>query len=75
MDLNMPHLDGFELSEKMFKIRADIPVILTTGYAELVDKQKIKKLGFHSLLMKPYKLDDVSRIIIDILKSHKKRSH
>jgi CheY-like chemotaxis protein len=72
LDLNMPHLDGFELAERIIKIRADIPVILATGYAELVDLQKVEKLGFKSLLLKPYRLDDISRLIAENLKSNKK---
>jgi len=72
LDLNMPHLDGFELAERIIKIRADIPVILTTGYTDLIDSQKVERLGFHSLLLKPYRLDDISRLIAEILKSGKK---
>lgn len=69
LDLNMPHLNGFELAERIFKIRADIPAILTTGFAELIDPQKIEGLGFHSLLLKPYAINDISPLIAEILKS------
>jgi signal transduction histidine kinase/ActR/RegA family two-component response regulator len=72
LDLNMPHLDGFELAERIIRIRADIPVILTTGYAELIDAQKLERLGFHSVLLKPYKLSDISRLAAEVLKSGKK---
>jgi CheY-like chemotaxis protein len=65
----MPHLNGFELAERIFKIRADIPVILTTGFAELIDPQKIEELGFHSLLLKPYRINDISPLVAEILKS------
>lgn len=75
VDLNMPYLDGFELSEKIFNIRPDIPVILTTGYAELIDRQRIEKLGFHSLLMKPYQMDEISLVISEILVSKQKKAH
>jgi signal transduction histidine kinase/ActR/RegA family two-component response regulator len=72
LDLNMPHLDGFELAERIIKIRADIPIILTTGYSELIDPQKLERSGFHSVLLKPYKLSDISRLAAEILKSGKK---
>jgi signal transduction histidine kinase len=68
VDLNMPHLNGFEFTEKIYKIRAEIPVILTTGYSELIDNQKIEKLGFNSVLLKPYELNDISRLAAEILK-------
>jgi signal transduction histidine kinase/ActR/RegA family two-component response regulator len=68
LDLNMPHLNGFELAERIFNIRGDIPVILTTGFPELIDPQRIEELGFHSLLLKPYRINDISRIVAEILK-------
>jgi signal transduction histidine kinase/CheY-like chemotaxis protein len=68
LDLNMPHLNGFELAERIFEIRADIPVILTTGFADLIDAKKIEELGFHSLLLKPYRVDDISPLVAEILK-------
>jgi len=75
VDLNMPHLNGFELTERICKTRADIPIILTTGYAELIDSQKIEKLGFRSLLMKPYTINEISRLIAEILNPEKKNRH
>jgi signal transduction histidine kinase/ActR/RegA family two-component response regulator len=75
LDLNMPHLNGFELAERIIKVRPDIPIILSTGYSELIDSKKIKDLGIHSLLLKPYKLNDISRCMAKILKSKKKSDH
>ncbi len=69
LDLNMPHLNGFELAERIFNIREDIPVILTTGFSDLIDPQRIEELGFHSLLLKPYRINDLSRIIAEILQN------
>ncbi|MBN1221916.1 MAG: response regulator, partial [Candidatus Aminicenantes bacterium] len=67
VDLNMPHLNGFELTERLLAIRSDIPVVLTTGYTEMIDSKKIEKLGFHSLLLKPYKIADIARLLKEIL--------
>lgn len=72
LDLNMPHLNGFDLAERIIKIRADIPIILTTGYPDLIDTQKIEQVGFHSILLKPYELNNISRLVGEILKSEKK---
>lgn len=71
LDLNMPQLNGFELTERILDIRPDTPVILTTGFAELIDPKKIEELGFRALLLKPYKLDDISPLIAEILESEK----
>jgi DNA-binding NtrC family response regulator len=75
VDLNMPYLDGYELTEKILEIREDTPIILTTGFEEMVDAKKMEKLGLHSFLPKPYKLNDISRCITELLKSGKKSGH
>jgi len=67
VDLNMPHLNGFEFTEKIRRIREDAPVILATGFTDMLDSQKIEKLRFRSLLLKPYRPMDISRRIMEIL--------
>lgn len=71
VDLNMPHLNGFELTEIIRKIRVELPVILTTGYAEMIDTKKMDQLDFHSLLLKPYRLTGIASRIAEILKPEK----
>jgi signal transduction histidine kinase/ActR/RegA family two-component response regulator len=75
VDLNMPYLNGFEFTEKILDIREDTPVILTTGFEEMIDRKKIEELGLCSVLLKPYKLNDIARCIAEILKSGKKKAH
>jgi signal transduction histidine kinase/ActR/RegA family two-component response regulator len=75
LDLNMPQLSGFELAERIFRIRSNIPIILTTGFAELIDPEKIEELGFHALLLKPYRTDDISPLIAEILKPERGDLH
>jgi CheY-like chemotaxis protein len=71
VDLNMPYLDGYELTEKILQIREDIPVILTTGFEDMIDAQRIENLGFFALIMKPYQLNDISSCIAEVLKKGK----
>ena len=52
-DHTMPQQTGIELARKFLDIRSDIPIILITGFSELVDLQKIKELGIKELLYKP----------------------
>ena len=75
VDLNMPYIDGFELTQRILKIRADTPVILISGFEEMDDTKKREKLGIHSILMKPFDLIDISHRIAEVLKSRKKNEH
>jgi PAS domain S-box-containing protein len=52
-DLTMPHLTGVDLSRQIKRIRSDIPIILCTGYSEMIDEKKIEDLGIQAFLMKP----------------------
>jgi PAS domain S-box-containing protein len=38
-DLSMPGMSGFELTEEIHRTRADIPVVLTSGYLQTDDQQ------------------------------------
>jgi len=39
-----------KLSEKLIKIRSDIPIIICTGNSLLIDEEKAKRLGLLVML-------------------------
>ncbi len=59
-DMTMPYMTGENLSKKIKSVRPDIPVILCTGYSELVDEDKIKNAGISQLIMKPLSLHEIA---------------
>jgi len=52
-DMTMPQLTGMELIQQLFAVRPHIPVILCTGFSELITKEKACALGIRELLTKP----------------------
>lgn len=52
-DMTMPNLNGDQLIQAVLKIRPDMPIILCTGYSEIIDEQKAKKLGVRFYIEKP----------------------
>lgn len=62
-DMTMPHLTGLDLIEHVFAIRPDMPVILCTGFSELINREKATALGIHSFLMKPIAIDKLLQAI------------
>jgi PAS domain S-box-containing protein len=52
-DMTMPHLTGVALVQKIKENRPDIPIILCTGYNEMIDEVKAEELGIQAFLMKP----------------------
>lgn len=52
-DMTMPELTGEELSKQLLDVRADVPIIICTGYSEKLDKQQAEKIGIKGFLHKP----------------------
>jgi len=66
-DQTMPKLTGLDLSKRLLAIRADIPIILCSGYSELVDEEKAKSIGIRSYLNKPIDQKQLLQVINDSL--------
>jgi len=52
-DLSMPGMSGLQLADEIRSIRADLPVILTSGYVSPEDQSRANELGIHAILNKP----------------------
>lgn len=67
-DHTMPRMTGTELAQELINVRPDIPVILCTGYSELVNREIAKDLGIREFIMKPMsrsELADTIRRVLD----------
>jgi signal transduction histidine kinase len=58
-DFTMPHISGMDLSNRILKMRPDIPIILCTGFNEDIDEKEVKAAGIRELLIKPTSMDDL----------------
>ena len=66
-DQTMPHLTGEKLAKGLMQIRKDIPIILCTGYSELVTEKKAKAAGIREFVMKPLVMRDLSETVRKVL--------
>jgi PAS domain S-box-containing protein len=67
-DMTMPGMTGAQLSREILKIKPEFPIILCTGFSELVSEGEAKAMGIRRFLMKPVFLDTLAgeiRIAID----------
>ncbi|MES0370809.1 MAG: ATP-binding protein [Mariprofundaceae bacterium] len=67
MDIVMPRLGGVKAVERIRKIRPDIKVIFSTAYDKDATLPDRIPLNGSTILSKPYKLEDLSKIIRDNL--------
>lgn len=66
-DKNMPHMTGFDLVREIRRIRADIPVIISSGFQEPGDMEKLATLGAVRMVTKPMRMGTLVKIIRNIL--------
>ena len=63
LDLTMPHMDGRETFRELRRLRADLPVVLCSGYDVLESADRFAGMDFSGFLQKPYRLDDLARAL------------
>ncbi|HET6931376.1 MAG TPA: PAS domain S-box protein [Candidatus Acidoferrum sp.] len=74
-DLSMPGMSGFELTEEIHRTRADIPVLLTSGYLQAEDQQKAESLGIRETIQKPATAEKLAGALEKILSEQPARMH
>jgi PAS domain S-box-containing protein len=66
-DMTMPGLTGDQVVRAVHARRPDLPVILCTGFSEIITKEKAQDLGVRKLMMKPVSLGELARTIRALL--------
>lgn len=66
-DQTMPSMTGLELAEKIFLVRPEIPIILSTGYSPAVSREKVLAMGIKELAFKPLAFDKLSQLVRQVL--------
>ena len=69
-DLTMPGLTGIELAEKIREINNDIPIIIFTGYGDIIQKDVLIKLKIHRVMIKPVKLQIIINILEEVIEKY-----
>jgi len=66
-DQTMPEMTGVELAEEVLEFRADIPIILCTGFSHLVNADRAKQAGIKAFAMKPLTKAEIAKTIRSVL--------
>jgi CheY-like chemotaxis protein len=62
-DIMMPGIDGLELAKRIHELEPRMPVICTTGYANVVEESR----HYNALLRKPYHVATVAKALKSVL--------
>lgn len=66
-DQTMPGLSGVELTKRLLDIRADIPVLILSGYSEDLCDNRALEAGCQGTISKPISLEELSQKVYDTL--------
>ena len=66
-DQTMPDMTGVTLAQKMLKVRKEMPIILCTGYSEMVSAEKAKEAGISAFVMKPVVKKELAETVRRVL--------
>jgi two-component system, cell cycle sensor histidine kinase and response regulator CckA len=75
LDMVMPDMGGRRTFELIHAMNPDIPVILATGYSIDGEAKEIMNRGARAFLQKPFKMDDLSQKIRDVLRNRSESGH
>ncbi len=66
-DQTMPNMTGTELARELMSLRSDIPIILCTGFSEVINESQALSLGIRAFLNKPLVMAEFSKTIRSVL--------
>ncbi len=66
-DQMMPDLTGDRLALDMLDARANIPIIMITGFAEKMTAEDSRRIGIREFMLKPVGMDDLGRTVRRVL--------
>jgi len=62
-DMTMPTVTGMDLAGEILAVRPHLPIILCTGFSEMIDGRQAKEAGIREFVMKPYQLAILARAV------------
>jgi len=66
-DMTMPRMTGAELARKVLSIRPDMPIVLCTGFSELINESKARAIGIRGYVMKPILTREIASVVRNLL--------
>jgi nitrogen-specific signal transduction histidine kinase/BarA-like signal transduction histidine kinase len=66
-DQTMPEMTGIELAGEVLATRADMPIIMCTGFSHVVDADKARAAGVKAFALKPLTKREIARTVRHVL--------
>ncbi|MDO9040887.1 MAG: PAS domain S-box protein [Desulfocapsaceae bacterium] len=67
-DMTMPTMNGAELIRRIKHLNPAMPVVLCTGFSDIMDEDKAKRMGIDGYLLKPVIKSQLAQTIYEIMR-------
>jgi len=74
LDVELPDLNGFEITKEIKKQKPDFPIILITAYSHLYRPQDVLRLNIEAFLKKPLNIQELVNIVRKIVEKYSDES-
>ena len=65
-DLGMPDMTGWEVTEAIREIDAEVPIVLATGWGSEIDEAAAQNRGVTRVLAKPFTVQKISSLVAEL---------
>ncbi len=66
-DMTMPNMTGIQLAAELKMVRPELPIVLCTGFNNLVNDEKCRANGIQGFVMKPVIMKELASTIREVL--------
>jgi PAS domain S-box-containing protein len=66
-DMTMPGITGDKLAREILALRPDIPIVMCTGFSELINREEAFKIGIRKFVTKPIVISSFARTLREAL--------
>lgn len=73
-DLSMPGMSGFHVAQAIREIRADLPVVVTSGYVRAEDRKTAREVGVRDLVSKPDTVEELAGVLARVFENRRSDS-
>ncbi|MCA9424091.1 MAG: response regulator [Candidatus Omnitrophica bacterium] len=71
-DYTMPKMTGDRLARKIFEVRPETPIIMTTGLVQESAAKQAREIGIREVVMKPFRPSHFTRTVQNVIEMSRK---
>jgi len=73
MDIQLPGMNGYDVTKNIREISKDVIIIAQTAYAQSSDREKALAIGCNEYISKPYKREAIRKLVLESLSKRRKQ--